>query len=605
MTTLPIRPAQLRCLSGIAGRLYAPRSAPRACYISKWHSSRGLTTAPNPSPDAVPLRKHLKDEAKRKKAEAKASNGGNKKQKTDPRLEKWELTVGIEVHAELNTACKLFSNAPTASAEGNGLPNSHVALFDAAMPGAQPQFQTATLLPALRAAIAFGCNIQRKSGWDRKHYFHWDQPNGYQITQYYEPFAKDGVLELTAEDGVPAAELNGSYSLKIGVKQIQMEQDTAKTTSHPPSTYHIDYNRAGHPLIEVITLPHIHSPQTAAAVVRKIQAMLKSVDACVTGMELGGLRADVNVSVRQRGTDGTLSYSGVSGLGQRTEIKNLSSFKAVEDAIVAERDRQISVLGAGGVIEGETRGWSLGSTETTRLRGKEGEVDYRYMPDADLPPLLISSALVEHLRSTMPELPDVTVERVQKTYGLSAKDAKTIVSQDDGDRLEYMEETIQLLGQKLGDSTQDQLKVGKNVGNWVLHELGGLQASNEESWDSITVSPTELADIIMNVMDKQITARVAKQLLSTLNEMPVQATRPTVEQLIDDGNLRLRPLSPQEYEALAQSIMDDNPDMVSAVKDKGQKGKAMWFVGQMVRRGEEGTVEPEQARVVVEQLLAV
>jgi aspartyl-tRNA(Asn)/glutamyl-tRNA(Gln) amidotransferase subunit B len=594
MTTLPIRPAQLRCLSGIAGRLYAPRSAPRACYISKWHSSRGLTTAPNPSPDAVPLRKHLKDEAKRKKAEAKASNGGNKKQKTDPRLEKWELTVGIEVHAELNTACKLFSNAPTASAEGNGLPNSHVALFDAAMPGAQPQFQTATLLPALRAAIAFGCNIQRKSGWDRKHYFHWDQPNGYQITQYYEPFAKDGVLELTAEDGVPAAELNGSYSLKIGVKQIQMEQDTAKTTSHPPSTYHIDYNRAGHPLIEVITLPHIHSPQTAAAVVRKIQAMLKSVDACVTGMELGGLRADVNVSVRQRGTDGTLSYSGVSGLGQRTEIKNLSSFKAVEDAIVAERDRQISVLGAGGVIEGETR-----------LRGKEGEVDYRYMPDADLPPLLISSALVEHLRSTMPELPDVTVERVQKTYGLSAKDAKTIVSQDDGDRLEYMEETIQLLGQKLGDSTQDQLKVGKNVGNWVLHELGGLQASNEESWDSITVSPTELADIIMNVMDKQITARVAKQLLSTLNEMPVQATRPTVEQLIDDGNLRLRPLSPQEYEALAQSIMDDNPDMVSAVKDKGQKGKAMWFVGQMVRRGEEGTVEPEQARVVVEQLLAV
>jgi aspartyl-tRNA(Asn)/glutamyl-tRNA(Gln) amidotransferase subunit B len=520
-------------------------------------------------------------------------------------LEKWELTVGIEVHAELNTACKLFSSAPTASAEGNGLPNSHVALFDAAMPGAQPQFQTATLLPALRAAIAFGCQVQRKSGWDRKHYFHWDQPNGYQITQYYEPFAKDGVLELTAEDGVPVADLNGASSLKIGVKQIQMEQDTAKTTSHPPSTYHIDYNRAGHPLIEVITLPHIHSPQTAAAVVRKIQATLKSVDACVTGMELGGLRADVNVSVRQRGTDGTSSYSGVSGLGQRTEIKNLSSFKAVEDAIVAERDRQILVLEAGGVIEGETRGWSLGATETTRLRGKEGEVDYRYMPDADLPPLFTSPALVEHLRSTLPELPDITVERVQKTYGLSAKDAKTIVSQDDGNRLEYMEETIQLLSETLGDSKQDQLKLGKQVGNWVLHELGGLQTSNEESWDSITISPTELADIIVNVMHKQITSRVAKQLLSTLNDMPAQASRPSVGQLIEDGNLRLRPLSPQEYEALAQSIMDENPDMVSAVRDKGQKGKAMWFVGQMVRRAEEGTVEPEQARVVVERLLAL
>jgi aspartyl-tRNA(Asn)/glutamyl-tRNA(Gln) amidotransferase subunit B len=605
MTTLPIRPAQLRCFSGLTGRLYTTRSTPRACYITKWHSSRGLTTASNPTADAVPLRKHLKDEAKRKKAEAKASNGANKKQKIDPRLEKWELTVGIEVHAELNTACKLFSSAPAVSAESNGLPNSHVALFDAAMPGAQPQFQHATLLPALRAAIALGCRIQRRSGWDRKHYFHWDQPNGYQITQYYEPFAKDGVLELTAEDGVPAAELNGASSLKIGIKQIQMEQDTAKTTAHPPSTYHIDYNRAGHPLIEVITLPHIHSPQTAAAVVRKIQATLKSVNACVTGMELGGLRADVNVSVRQRGTDGTSSYSGVSGLGQRTEIKNLSSFKAVEDAINAERDRQISVLESGGVIEGETRGWSLGATETTRLRGKEGEVDYRYMPDADLPPLLISAALVDHLRSTLPELPDSTVERVRKTYGLSAKDAKTIVSQDEGDRLEYMEETIQLLSQKLDEPAQDQLKLGKNVGNWVLHELGGLQSSNEESWDSITVAPTELAEIIVNVMRKQITARVAKQLLSTLNDISPDAPRPSVESLIDEGNLRLRPLSLEEYEALAQSIMNESPEMVSAVKDKGQKGKAMWFVGQMVRRGEEGTVEPEKAREVVERMLDV
>jgi aspartyl-tRNA(Asn)/glutamyl-tRNA(Gln) amidotransferase subunit B len=605
MTTLPIRPAQLRCFSGLTGRLYTTRSTPRACYITKWHSSRGLTTASNPTADAVPLRKHLKDEAKRKKAEAKASNGANKKQKIDPRLEKWELTVGIEVHAELNTACKLFSSAPAVSAESNGLPNSHVALFDAAMPGAQPQFQHATLLPALRAAIALGCRIQRRSGWDRKHYFHWDQPNGYQITQYYEPFAKDGVLELTAEDGVPAAELNGASSLKIGIKQIQMEQDTAKTTAHPPFTYHIDYNRAGHPLIEVITLPHIHSPQTAAAVVRKIQATLKSVNACVTGMELGGLRADVNVSVRQRGTDGTSSYSGVSGLGQRTEIKNLSSFKAVEDAINAERDRQISVLESGGVIEGETRGWSLGAKETTRLRGKEGEVDYRYMPDADLPPLLISAALVDHLRSTLPELPDSTVERVRKTYGLSAKDAKTIVSQDEGDRLEYMEETIQLLSQKLDEPAQDQLKLGKNVGNWVLHELGGLQSSNEESWDSITVAPTELAEIIVNVMRKQITARVAKQLLSTLNDISPDAPRPSVESLIDEGNLRLRPLSLEEYEALAQSIMNESPEMVSAVKDKGQKGKAMWFVGQMVRRGEEGTVEPEKAREVAERMLDV
>ena len=159
---------------------------PRACFVAKWlQSRRYLSTTPlaATSEQAIPLRKHLKEEAKRKKAEAKISS--SKKTKSDPRLEKWELTVGIEIHAELNTACKLFSNAPALAGEENGAANTKVALFDAALPGTQPQFQVATLLPALRAAIALGCDIQHKSGWDRKHYFHWDQPNGYQITQYY------------------------------------------------------------------------------------------------------------------------------------------------------------------------------------------------------------------------------------------------------------------------------------------------------------------------------------------------------------------------------------------------------------------------------------
>lgn len=159
-----------------------------------------------------------------------------------------------------------------------------------------------------------------------------------------------------------------------------MEQDTAKSTLQPPYGSLLDFNRVGHPLIEIVTLPQIHHPQTAAACVRTIQSMLQSVNAVTTGMELGGLRADVNVSISPKG-------SGV--LGQRTEIKNLSSFKAIEDAIIAEQDRQIGVLESGGTIDGETRGWTLGSTETQKLRSKEGEVDYRYMPDPDVPPLLI------------------------------------------------------------------------------------------------------------------------------------------------------------------------------------------------------------------------
>ncbi|THX02860.1 hypothetical protein D6D13_08065 [Aureobasidium pullulans] len=554
---------------------------------------------------AVPLRKQLKEEAKQRKKSAKAAKSpGNNA--ADPLLDKWELTVGIEVHAELNTAHKLFSTAQTSL---NAEPNEHVARFDAALPGAQPAFQKATLIPALRAALAMDCDIQSRSSWDRKHYFYQDQPNGYQITQYYHPFARNGSLTLTLEDGIDPNDLSepGATGLTIGIKQIQMEQDTAKTALQPPSTYLLDFNRVSHPLIEIITLPQIHSPATAAATVRKIQSLLKSVDSCVAGMETGGLRADVNVSVRKRGSTGENNeYSGVKGLGTRTEIKNLSSFKAVEDAVTAERDRQIKVLEAGGVIEGETRGWTIGSTETTRLRSKEGEVDYRYMPDPDLPPVLISSELVNHLRKTLPELPDSTISRTLNDFGLSMKDAKTLFSFDDGERLEYCAETIDLVSKELSaqglNDDQNQAKVGKLVANWVLHEIGGLLTSDGREWSDLTITTEELASLLANLMSKQITARVGKQILQQLYDEDSD-DRISVDARIDEGNLRLRPISREEYIELAQSIMAENPDMVSAVRDKGQKGKTMWFVGQMVRRAEEGTVEAEKAKEIIEELL--
>nr|POF27666.1 glutamyl-trna(gln) amidotransferase subunit b, mitochondrial [Quercus suber] len=583
-------------LFNVKGRL------PRPCVLSKWYQSRGLSTHEIAQ---VPFRKHLKDEAKRKKVEQRKTGGSHasKRQLPDAQLDKWELTVGIEVHAELNTTFKLFSDAPAA---GPAAPNAHVSVFDSALPGTQPRFQIATLLPALRAAIALGCDIQPRSGWDRKHYFHWDQPNGYQITQYHAPFAKDGKLVLTAEDGVPSSDLDGAETLEIGIKQIQMEQDTAKTIKHPPRTYHVDLNRAGHPLIEIITLPHIHSPQTATAAVRKIQAILKATDSCVTGMELGGLRADVNVSIREIGAHGTgATYSGVSGLGQRTEIKNLASFKAVEDAIIIERDRQIKVLESGGIIESETRGFAVGATETTRLRGKEGEVDYRYMPDADLAPLLISSTIVEHLKLNLPELPHQTVARLQGEYGISLKDAKTLASLDGGDRLEFMEETVALVSQQM---TSPRVVIGKAVCNWVLHELGGLLTSTEIGSESntMTMSSKQLADIVKSLLTKQITSRTAKQLLVIALDQSHTLDIPlSIDEYIDQHNLRLRPLTEAQYMSLAKEIIHESPEMVDAVRTKGQKGKVMWFVGQMVRKGEEGTIEPERARQIMENLLLV
>lgn len=338
--------------------------------------------------DEVPFRKQLKEESRRYRQARRSDNasgpdGSPGTQGKGLGRDRWRLTVGLEIHAQLNTERKLFSSAKTSE---NDDPNSHIALFDLAFPGSQPEFQKATLIPALRAAIGLSCNIQRKSKFDRKHYYYQDQPAGYQITQYYEPFAKDGRVTLHDHDGIAPEE---GPSVDIEIKQIQMEQDTAKSTLQPPFTTMLDFNRVGHPLIEIITHPQIHHPQTAAACVKKIQAILQTVNAVTTGMELGGLRADVNVSVSPVDSE---------GLGQRTEIKNLSSIRAVENAIVAERDRQIAVLEAGGSIDGETRGWSLGSTETTRLRGKEGEVDYRYMPDPDIPHVVIAKVSLGEIR---------------------------------------------------------------------------------------------------------------------------------------------------------------------------------------------------------------
>ena len=324
-----------------------------------------------------PLRKQLKDAKRQERLEGRLGRPESRSSRHPTALNKesqWRLTIGIEIHAQLNTTQKLFSSAETAE----NPPNTNVAVFDLAFPGSQPKFQKATLIPALRAALALGCQIKRQSKFDRKHYFYQDQPAGYQITQYYEPYAVDGKLVLGESDGIKVE--GAGNAVEVGIQQIQMEQDTAKSTMQDSTTALLDFNRAGHPLIEIITRPDMHSAQEAVACVRKIQSILQGVNAVTAGMELGGLRADVNVSV---------APSASCSLGQRVEIKNLNTLQSVEAAITAEQIRQMNILVAGGKVLGETRGWSLGSTETTRLRGKEAEVDYRYMPDPDIPPLII------------------------------------------------------------------------------------------------------------------------------------------------------------------------------------------------------------------------
>ncbi|KAK7990154.1 hypothetical protein PG989_010469 [Apiospora arundinis] len=558
-------------------------------------------SAPPPPPTShVPLRKQLKDEAKKAKAA-----GGKKKKKnaSNQVVPGWELTVGIEIHAQLNTAKKLFSEATTSF---NDESNSHVAYFDLATPGSQPHFQKETLIPALRAALALNCDVQPVSRFDRKHYFHWDQPSGYQITQYYEPFAREGRIFLQPRDGIAAEDGDG---IAVRIQQVQMEQDTAKTMAQPGETHWIDFNRTGVPLIEIITRPDIHHPATAAALVRKVQILLNAVDACVSGMEAGGLRADVNVSVRR--TDDPNAP-----LGTRTEIKNLSSFKAVEDAIIAERDRQITVLEAGGVVEGETRGWSIGSTETRRLRGKEGEVDYRYMPDPDLLPVVIGDDLVAHLRDSMGQLPDAAIDELTDVFGLTAKDALSLVALDGGARVEYFWRVVETLQEKLGAGIADHPACFQLAANWILHELGRLTSNpHDESAQDLGLTsdgqcqrvPVDaLADILVFLYQHKITAKVAKELLWVVYRGTVPEQYASVADAIETENMWFHELSEEEYAELADQAVEGQGDVVAQFAGDYKQypqGKLMFLVGRMMRLGSEERIDPKNAESVMRRLL--
>ncbi|KAI1207921.1 aspartyl/glutamyl-tRNA amidotransferase subunit B [Annulohypoxylon truncatum] len=580
------------------------RTIPIVVQLSQCRAAHAETASshldPAPMPHHVPLRKQLKDEAKKLKASGKKK----KKNINNQVVDGWELTVGIEIHAQLNTAKKLFSPATTSF---NDAPNSHVAYFDLAIPGSQPVFQKETLIPALRAALALDCNIQNVSRFDRKHYFHWDQPSGYQITQYYEPFARDGKIALQPRDGIAAEDGEG---ISVGIKQIQMEQDTAKTMAQPGNVHWVDFNRTGVPLIEIITLPDIHHPATAAALVRKVQILLNAADACVSGMEAGGLRADINVSVR-RNDDPSAS------LGQRTEIKNLSSLKAVEDAIIAERDRQIAVLESGGIIASETRGWSIGSTETRRLRGKEGEVDYRYMPDPDLAPIIIGDDLVNHLRESMGELPDAEVEELIRRFELSTKDAQSLVALDGGRRVEYFWNVVHLLAERFGSDTNSPkyLSGYQLAANWTLHELDRLTSARIDD-DALDLGFTEdgqcdrvptrhLADILFYLHQRKITAKIAKELLWAVFRRRVPEDYLTIDAVINQEDLWFKELNEDEYIELARTAVEGQEDVVKQFVDYKHypQGKLMFLVGRMIRLGAEERIDPKEAEKVMKRVL--
>lgn len=379
---------------------------------------------------------------------------------------------------------------------------------------------------------------------------------------------------LTPEDG-----LDKGKTLTVNIKQVQLEQDTARTQEDDATTALIDFNRCGQALIEIISMPDLHSPRDAANYVRKVQSILYAVDAVTTGMEQGGLRADVNVSVRRRDSDaGPNAYGGVTGLGQRTEIKNLSTIKGIEEAIKAERDRQIWFLEHGKPIRAETRGWSITDPrKTRRLRSKEGEVDYRYMPDADIPPLYLSEDLIAWVKETLPPTATELVQMLVDEYNLTRADAVTLVSLDDGERLIYFQQVVDELVSLEFDTTRKDH--GRIAGNWVLHELGALMTTEEREWNPSAVSFRQMASIINALKQNAITGASAKQILKLL----FNGDRRSVRIIIEHENLHFSELAPEIYEAIAQEIIEKYPEEIKDIVEKGKVGKLQFLMGQMMK----------------------
>src|SRR5262252_3614055 len=321
---------------------------------------------------------------------------------------KWEVVIGLEVHAQVTSKSKLFSGAAT---EFGAEPNTQVSLVDAAMPGMLPVINERCVEQAVRTGLGLNAKINLRSVFDRKNYFYADLPAGYQISQYKDPIVGEGEVEIDLPDGQRRA---------IGIERLHLEQDAGKMLhdQHPSQTY-VDLNRSGVALMEIVSKPDMRSADEAAAYLAKLRSIVRYLGTCDGNMDEGSMRCDVNVSVRRPGGE----------LGTRCEIKNVNSIRFVKQAIEYEARRQIDIIEGGGKIEQETRRFDSGRGETQSLRSKEDAHDYRYFPDPDLLPLVLSQEFVDGIKAGLPELPDAKKVRFTRDYGLSGYDAGVLVAE--------------------------------------------------------------------------------------------------------------------------------------------------------------------------------
>ncbi|MCA3757426.1 MAG: Asp-tRNA(Asn)/Glu-tRNA(Gln) amidotransferase subunit GatB [Phenylobacterium sp.] len=451
----------------------------------------------------------------------------------------WEIVLGLEVHAQVASNAKLFSGAAVGFGAG---PNAQVSLVDAAMPGMLPVLNRYCVEQAVRTGLGLKAKINLVSRFDRKNYFYPDLPQGYQISQYKDPIVGEGEVLVERDDG---------STFTVGIERLHLEQDAGKSLhDQDPNATYVDLNRAGTALMEIVSRPDMRSAEEAAAYVKKLRTILVYLGSCDGDMEKGNLRADVNVSVRRPGAD----------LGTRCEIKNVNSYRFIQQAIEYEARRQIEILEEGGVIDQETRLFDPVKGETRSMRSKEDAHDYRYFPDPDLLPLELDPAWVKAIEDSLPELPDAKKARFQSQYGLTAYDAGVLISEQA--RADYYEAAAKGRDAKL-------------VANWVTNDLAARLTAAGTPISESPIAPDEIAELVALIEEGVISSKIAKDVFE---RMWAGEGRPRavveaqgLQQVSDTGAL----------EALVDQLIADNPGQASAVREKPQA--IGWFVGQVMK----------------------
>jgi aspartyl-tRNA(Asn)/glutamyl-tRNA(Gln) amidotransferase subunit B len=456
----------------------------------------------------------------------------------------WEVVIGMEVHAQVNSNSKLFSGASTAF---GGEPNSHVSLVDAAMPGMLPVINEECVRQAVRTGLGLNAKINLRSVFDRKNYFYPDLPQGYQISQYKSPIVGEGEVLL---------ELDGGKTATVGIERLHLEQDAGKSLhDQSPTMSYVDLNRSGVALMEIVSKPDIRDAEQAKVYVTKLRSILRYLGTCDGDMEKGNLRADVNVSVRKPG----------GALGTRCEIKNMNSINFIGQAIEYEARRQIDIIEDGGAIEQETRLFDPNKGETRSMRSKEEAHDYRYFPDPDLLPLEFSQAFVDDLKAHLPELPDQKRARFVAEFQLSPYDASVLVAERES--AEFYEAVLARIA--------DRVRDGKVAANWVINELFGRLKKEGTAISASPVSAAQLGAIVGLIGEGTISGKMAKDLFEIVwNEGG--DPRALVE---SRGMKQVTDLS--AIAEVIDGIVSANPDKVAQAKAK--PAAVQWFVGQAMK----------------------